>query len=235
MQKPALPGLTLVGLLVLALSFPAIATSRRSAVATVEFDAGRNAAAVARGQPPAIVVATSNVAPPAELAPQLPSEAKAARVAKIGRDYADLRLALLHQYGREGETFPGGSDALLRQFALLEREKHLDLARAVTAQQLEDMEFHDTAAGMLVQRRLGGSLASEEQRRAVFRLQRDFDLRCGYPADATPASFAEREAARRATDEQIHAVLGDVLYGTWLGDAGARLAGMEVSRSDGPR
>lgn len=222
MQKRALAGLTLVGLLALVFSFSTTVPSRPAADAAIAADSCHNATIVAHREVPSVVTAASDFAPPAEAAPPPPAEEKAARLGRIQRDYDDVRLDLMHRYGSEGETFPGGADALLRQFALLEREKHADLARVLTARELEDLESRETAAGRRVQRMLASSTASGEQRRAVFRLERRFELQHGHPTEATPAAVAERAVARRATDDQIRAVLGDVLYVTWLaGPAGA--------------
>lgn len=217
MQKPALAGLTLVALLALVLFFFTFLPLCPVADTMGAADSLRRARTSARREARPAVAVVVDVARPVEPTAPLSADEKAARVAKIQRDYDDVRLDLMRSYGREGETFPGGSDALLRQFALLEREKHVDLARILPLPELEDLEFRDTRAGLLVQRRLAGSPVSDEQRRAVFRLQRNFDLQCGYPTDATPASFAERDRARRATEEEIRAVLGDTLFAAWLG------------------
>lgn len=154
--------------------------------------------------------------PPPVAAHGLSAEEKAARVEKIKRDYDDVRAKASADYSAAGAAFPGGLNAFLRQLTLLEREKRADFAAMLTPQELEDLELRDTAAGQTVERLLGGTSATDEQRRAVFRLQREFEDRFALTFDLTPSALLERETARQQLQEQIHAVLGDDLFGAWL-------------------
>jgi len=148
--------------------------------------------------------------------PTLSADEKALRVGKINHDYAAIRLTALRAYGEAGEAFPGGSHTLQRQLALLEREKRADLAAVLDSLELEDLELRETGAGQMVAFRLGATAATEEQRRAVFRLQREFDLRFGGVIDTTPEVFSEREKAQRELQERIRGVLGESLVSAWL-------------------
>lgn len=141
---------------------------------------------------------------------------KAARVAKIKHDYDEIRAKSSAEYAAAGTAFPGGLNAFLRQLALLEREKRADLAKVLTARELEDLEMSETTAGQLVDRLLGPTNATVEQRRTVFQLQRAFEDQFALTFDLTPRALFEREAARQRTQEQIRAVLGDDLFGSWL-------------------
>jgi hypothetical protein len=138
------------------------------------------------------------------------------RVKSIQRDYAALRLEVLARYGADGEVFPGGSHTLMRQLALLEREKRVDLAAVLTPEELEELDWRESATGRRVEWRLGNT-ATEEQRRAVFRLQRAFDRQFADPVATDPAGEAARtrEGARERTRARIHAVLGDELFLLW--------------------
>ncbi len=112
---------------------------------------------------------------PTESQPKVDATASAADRAasadKIRRDYDEITKKISAEYAAAGDTFPGGLNAYLRQLALLQREKHADLAALLTPRELEDLEMRDTNAGQSVQRLLGESAATEEQRRAVFRLE----------------------------------------------------------------
>jgi hypothetical protein len=159
--------------------------------------------------------------PPLPVSPGvLPAEEKAARIEKIKRDYDEIRTKASTDYSTAGNAFPGGLNAFLRQLALLEREKRADFAAILTPRELEDLEMRESSAGQLVQKLLGPTDATEEQRRAVFRLQRDFEDRFALTFDVTPAALFERESARQQTQEKIRAVLGDALFGAWLSGEG---------------
>jgi hypothetical protein len=141
---------------------------------------------------------------------------KAARIERIKRDYDEVRAKTAADYSAAGAAFPGGLNAFLRQLALLERELHNDLAAVLTPRELEDLELRDTTAGQLVQALLGDTAASEEQRRAVFRLQRRFDNEFALTFDLAPATLLTRERARQRTQEEICAVLDPPLRAAWL-------------------
>jgi hypothetical protein len=163
--------------------------------------------------------------PPEPPAGPLSAAERAARIEKIKRDYEEIRAKASTDYSTAGAGFPGGLNAFLRQLALLEREKRSDFAAILPPQELEDLEMRETTAGQLVQRLLGGTAASEDQRRAVFRLQREFEDRFALTFDVTPAALLEREAERQQTQEKIRGVLGDGLFGAWLAGEGEDYAG----------
>ncbi len=149
---------------------------------------------------------------------------KSARADKIRRDYDEITKKISADYATAGDTFPGGLSAYLRQLALLQREKHADLAALLTPRELEDLEMHDTNAGQSVQRLLGDSSATDEQRRAVFHLQQEFEDEFALTFDLTPAALLARETERVATQEKIRSALGDDLFGAWLRGEGADYA-----------
>ena len=154
---------------------------------------------------------------PEPLAPKTLSAAeKKARIDKIKQDYDEVRAKASADYTAAGNSYPGGLNAFLRQLALLEREKRVDFAAVLSPAELEDLEMSETTAGHLVDRLLGPTMATEEQRRKVFRLQRDFEDRFALTLDLTPRPLFERETARQQVQQQIRAVLGDDLFGSWL-------------------
>ncbi len=149
---------------------------------------------------------------------------KAAQVERIKRDYDEIRAKTAADYTAAGTSFPGGLNAFLRQLALLERALHEDLAALLTPRELEDVEMRDTTAGQLVQRLLGDTAASEEQRREVFRVRRSFEDQFALTFDLTPPALYARESARLANQEKIRAILGDALFAAWLRGEGTDFA-----------
>lgn len=160
--------------------------------------------------------------PAAETLPAQPLTAaqKAARIEKIKRDYEEIRAKASSDYSAAGASFPGGLNAYLRQVALLEKEKRADFARILTPAELEDLEMQETSAGQLTQRLLRETQATDEQRRAAFRLQLEFEDRFALTFDITPPALFEREAARQQMQEKIRLVLGDKLFAAWLAGEG---------------
>lgn len=151
---------------------------------------------------------------------------RAARVEKILRDYNEITAKVSADYTAAGNAFPGGLRAFLQQLALLAREKHKDLAAILAPRELEDLEMRETPAGQTVQHLLGDTAATEEQRRAVFRLERDFEDRFALTFDLSPSVLLVREGARQELQAKIRAVLGDDLFAPWLGGEGGDFAVM---------
>lgn len=140
---------------------------------------------------------------------------KRARIAKIKHDYDELAAKLSAEFGA-ADKFPGGLNGYLRQLALLEREKRADYARLLTPEELEDLELHETRAGREVQRWLNDAAITDEQRRAVFRLQREFDDKYALEFDLARSALLARESERQALQEKILGVLGPEAFAAWL-------------------
>ena len=200
---------------------PAAAVSSATSHVTSQAAAPSDRSNAKRGAASGALAAT----PPetAAASPATPEE-KAARVAKIKRDYDEIRAKASADYSAAGPAFPGGLNAFLRQLALLEREKRADFAQVLSPRELEELEMRESAAGNLVERLLGATTATPEQRRAVFQLQRAHEDRFALTFDLTPPALLEREAARQQTQEKIRAVLGDALFGAWLAGEGGDYA-----------
>jgi hypothetical protein len=190
----------------------AIPPASALAVAAADAPAARPASA-ARADAPATPRA----------APRLTTAEKAARVAAIRADYDALRRAVadeLAAVGAAGVAGPGPfteTRVFLRRLVLLQREERADLARVLDAAELEELEWRESPAGQLVAQRLGGTAATEAQRRAAFRIERDFDERFGFAFDLAREELAERARVRREADEKIRAVLGEELFRAWAG------------------
>jgi hypothetical protein len=76
--------------------------------------------------------------------------------------------------------------------------------------------MHESTTGQSLQRRLAGVAVTEEQRREVFRLQREFDDRFALVFDVTPPALLERWKVQVELREKIRARLGDEAYAAWL-------------------
>jgi hypothetical protein len=144
----------------------------------------------------------------------LAPEATAMIVGRINRDYDAITLATLAQTTAHREA-GGDAHVFAQQLDLLERERRKDLAALLTSRELEELERRESPAGRLVAQLLGGTHATEEQRREVFRRQRAFEIE--FDGDCPPSTEAalEMERAWQRTQEQIHTVLGDDLFGSW--------------------
>ncbi len=141
---------------------------------------------------------------------------KADRIERIRRDYDELTAKFSAEYAARNDQSTVGLNGFLRQLALLAREKHADLAAFLTPRELEDVELRDTSTGQTVQRLLGHTTATDEQRREVFRLLKETDDKFALTFDLTPPALLARESDRMATEAKIRAVLGDQLFGAWL-------------------
>jgi hypothetical protein len=137
--------------------------------------------------------------------------------AQILRDYAELGAWLTGEYDRLGSDYPGGAAALVRQRALLDRERCADLGEVLTPAELEEVEMRVSAAGLMVDWLLEGTVASADQRVVVFRAERKLEDALVALADPTPGAtrFPQVVAGAQAEGE-VRAALGDELFFEWL-------------------
>lgn len=155
-----------------------------------------------------------SAAAPAAAVPLSPD--KWERIAKIRRDYDEIRVKMSADYAAVGDKFPGGLSAFLKQLALLEREMHADFARDLTPRELEDYELHQSTTGQTLQRRLAGAGVTDEQQRAVYRLQREFDDRFSLVFDLSPPALWERMKVQDILRQKIRSELSDAAFAAWL-------------------
>jgi hypothetical protein len=151
---------------------------------------------------------------------QLVGEAKASLLGKIAKDYEEMTTEAAAKFSQQGAAYPGGFSAYLRQLALLERSKWEDFAKILTPRELENLQMLEHHAGKLVNQYLGNAGATEEQRRDVFRLQREFDDKYALIFEFTPAGLHGREVERQALQERVYARLGPDLFKSWVRSEG---------------
>lgn len=150
------------------------------------------------------------------------AEEKAERIAKIKRDYEELAAKIGGDFNAAGADYPGGLNGYLRQLALLEQEKWKDFAGFLSPDELTELGLRETRAGREVQRWLGEAAGvTDEQRRTVFRLQRDFDEAYALVFDLKPSALLQRETERQAMQEKILSVLGPEGFAAWARTEGA--------------
>jgi hypothetical protein len=142
-------------------------------------------------------------------------------VESIQRDYEELRARMSAEFAEIVGSSPDGLGSFLRQLALIQREMRTDLTAILSPEELEDFDFHESAAGRVVRELLGDTGATEEQQRAVFRLQREYEDRFALTFDETPAAMFQREQARQQTQSKIRDELGDAAFATWLSGEGS--------------
>lgn len=148
------------------------------------------------------------------------AEEKAERIAKIKRDYEELAAKIGGDFNAAGADYPGGLNGYLRQLALLEREKRKDYAAILSEEELENLEMRETRAGQQVRRWLADAPVTDEQRRQVFRLQRNFDDKYALEFDLAKPALLARETERQAMQEKILSVLGLESFTAWARSEG---------------
>jgi hypothetical protein len=161
---------------------------------------------------------------PVEVAPALPPETeserlnrlkrfgdipreKINRIVPILRDYLDLEQKL-----RLENRGPNSDRALWQSLNLLHRERRADLEKILTLQEAEDCDMHWSQSGRSVIDSLGDIPVSDDERRALFRLQSGFDSEFG----ANGIVPVGRESARLATYDQMRALLGEERFSSFL-------------------
>ena len=132
----------------------------------------------------------------------------------IEGDYADMhRLA---RGAMQGVELPADREAL----ALLRREKHADLAAVLTPSELADYELRTSPAADRVRSALTLFPATEDEYRAIVRLQNTFDDQSPPPLNGffDPAGAQHRAALSNQLIEDIRAVIGDARFADYLRD-----------------
>ena len=144
------------------------------------------------------------------------SREKIARVDAIFKDYAE-QLNELTSPNPPGKINPRDIATKQKALALLQQERHADLAKILAPRELEDLELRWSSSGL----RLLGSLAdipvSNDELRALIQLQAGFDHDHEHTSGMGGAALDAREKARYETDEQMRALLGDERFFVYLG------------------
>ncbi len=146
----------------------------------------------------------------AELEPYLflPAE-RAAQLATLERDYADLRTQL-------GQALPGDPAAAAERRRVLEAEHDRDLAALLTPEERTALELRTSATAQKLATRLAYFDGTATEFRTVYDLQKTFDEK--FPATGMVVVFTGNEP-RTLAEAQLHAdlrtALGPNRYAAW--------------------
>lgn len=128
----------------------------------------------------------------------LPPE-KRERLRRIEQDYSELEAqitALMDQ----GIELPADREKL----ALLRREKERDLAAALTPEEREQLDLRTSSAADAIRHRFGAVIATEEEYKKFYALQKAFDDRFNQDQPpSSPAAGRERAQARQEASRQL--------------------------------
>jgi hypothetical protein len=140
-------------------------------------------------------------------------KAKIDQIQRINDDYAEMIAQV--RAAMQGITLPEDRAKL----ALLEREKRTDLAAILTPAELEDYEMHSSQTTMRLRNLLTTMNATEDEFRAIYRIQSAFADKINFPQGTTFISAemtADRRAAQLEAGNQIKGVLGEQRYGDYV-------------------
>jgi hypothetical protein len=135
------------------------------------------------------------------------------------KDKIDALQTILEDYNElDSEIYHKAQGRLLHEdrekLVLLEKEKRADLAVLLTPQELREYELRSSNHSEILRNQLKAFGPSEREFRAIFSLQRDFDLKFGYPR-STPNDEAAKKQLREAETalkNQIQASIGTARY-----------------------
>jgi hypothetical protein len=130
----------------------------------------------------------------------LPSE-KAEQVQNILSDYGDMRNQIY--VAANGVILAEDRDKI----ALLEKEQRSDLAAVLTPDELENYQMRSSPTANSLRSQLALFNPTEDEYRALFKIQEAFDDQYGSPNVMTASSYRERQAHQQELLDQVKNVL----------------------------
>ncbi len=135
------------------------------------------------------------------------------RLRRIERDYEEMRRDL--SLDSDGVELAADRQKQL----LLDTEMKRDLAAALSPVEREQLELRTSAAASNVLNRYGDVIASEEEFKRLYALQKAFDDRFSNPTNRpqvrTPEENRLRAEAERQLNDEYRTALGDERWGTF--------------------
>ena len=141
------------------------------------------------------------------------------------RRYGDLPKATVEQlqaiesdYGELSMQVRNGAHGLMlpedyEKIALLEKEKHADIAKLLSPQELEEFDLRSSNTASQMRYNLATFKPTEAEFRAIFKLQSVLDEQFPMPQGSyTTEQLAPRRAAEKELQPQIQALLGPDRY-----------------------
>ncbi|MEO6568687.1 MAG: hypothetical protein ABIO94_07970 [Opitutaceae bacterium] len=151
---------------------------------------------------------------------------KIEQLQRLDQDYNELRSDA--QRAARGLALPEDREKL----AILEREKRADLAQMLTPEEAEDYLMRSSQSTSRLRQTLTVVNASEEEFKALYRVQAGYDEKygtaLGLGGPTTPEQRNERLAAQAEVEEQFKAALGETRYAEF-----ARAADREYQQLSG--
>lgn len=132
----------------------------------------------------------------------LPS-AKIDSIQRVDQDYSEMTAQV--RAAMNGITLPADREKL----ALLDKEKHADLAEILTPQELEDYDMRNSLVTARLRPALAFFNATEDEFHTIYKIQQAFADQL-YPT--TPVMAQQRTAAAQEVADQLKAALGDQRY-----------------------
>jgi len=147
------------------------------------------------------------------------SDDKIDRIEAVNRDYNELRTKLYAQ--RKSGDFQGSLGAQ----AAVDAEKHAELATFLAPAELEQYEMRNSTAASRLATSVKDLDVTEQEYTELFRAQKAFEAADPARTGAlTTDTFAQRNAAQAALNEQARAVLTDDRFYEYLKGADANYA-----------
>jgi len=140
------------------------------------------------------------------------SKSKIDLIQRINDDYAEMLSQV--RAATNGITLPDDR----AKIALLEREKHADLAAILTPQELEDYEMRNSPVTMRLRTAFSLMNATEDEFRTIYRIQQQFSDQL-YPAGGYspgPDRMQQRHDAEAEIAAQLTTALGEVRTAEFL-------------------
>ena len=131
----------------------------------------------------------------------------------LPRDKMDQMQSIIGDYGElRSQIYSGANGVMLpedrEKLALLEKEQRADLAALLTPQELENYELRSSATANNLRSQLALFNPTEEEFRAIFKLQQAFDEKYGSSNLAySPDQFRQRQAQQKELQGQIKTVI----------------------------
>ena len=133
------------------------------------------------------------------------SRAKIDLVQRISDDYTEMASQI--RAGMQGITLPEDREKL----ALLEREKHADLAAVLTPEELAEFEMRTSPLTSMMRRRLGTFEPSDAEFRAIYQVQQSISNQFA-AAGGPQGDFELRRTLGQQYFDQMKAALGPARY-----------------------
>ncbi len=135
-------------------------------------------------------------------------QAKIELVKQIEEDYSEMTQQI--RSAMQGITLPEDREKL----ALLQREKHADLAAILSPQELENYDMRTSNVTNRIRAALTIMDASESEFRTIYKTLEPFKdtLYPTYVGSGPPTDYEKRQEAQAQAAEQLKAALGDARY-----------------------